>query len=117
MFPNIFHVYLHDTPTKELFEKTERAFSSGCIRVQQPLLLAEYLLNDPENWNLEKINKIVTSRETQTVHLKDRPSIYLLYWTAWADTNNTVHFRKDIYERDRPLIRQLKEKPPLQAIN
>ena len=117
MFPNNFHVYLHDTPAKELFEKTERAFSSGCIRVQEPLSLAEYLLNDSLNWNREKIDKVIATLSTQTVQLKEKPNVHLLYWTAWANDNNIIQFRKDIYERDKPLIEQLKKQPFRQTIN
>lgn len=106
MFPNSHHVYLHDTPSKDLFEKEERAFSSGCIRVQNPLLLAEYLLDDPK-WNGNKIEEVVKTEKTQTVQLKEQPMVYLLYWTAWQDATGAVHFRKDIYERDQTLITAL----------
>ncbi len=117
MFPNNFHVYLHDTPSKELFEKTERAFSSGCIRVNEPLSLAEYLLNDPVNWNKEKIDNVVATRKTQTVQLTVQPNVHLLYWTAWTNASNIVHFQKDIYDRDKPLIEQLNKQPAMQTIN
>ncbi|MGB0166266.1 MAG: L,D-transpeptidase family protein, partial [Luteibaculum sp.] len=92
MFPNSFHVYLHDTPSKELFQKTERALSSGCIRVQQPLSLAELVLNDP-SWNKERIDKLIQSRVTTTVAIKEKPRVHLLYWTSWVDKDNKVHFR------------------------
>ncbi|KAA3597883.1 MAG: peptidoglycan-binding protein [Calditrichaeota bacterium] len=117
MFPNQFHVYLHDTPSKELFSKNERAFSSGCIRVQESLVLAEYFLNDEVNWNRESINKVVETRKTQTVQLKEQPNVHLLYWTAWVDSNGNVNFRNDIYERDKPLLDQLNEKPPILRTN
>jgi len=112
MFPNTFSVYLHDTPSKELFEKSERAFSSGCIRVNEPLELAEFLLNNPENYSLDKIKKVVATKETKTIQLKEKPFIHILYWTAWVDANSNINFRKDIYDRDKPLLTQLKEKPP-----
>ncbi len=111
MFPNGFHVYLHDTPAKELFEKGERAFSSGCIRVQEPLKLAEYLLNDSVNYNLAKIEDIVQTRKTQTIKLTEQPNVYLLYWTAWTDNEGRVQFREDIYERDKNLIQALAQSP------
>lgn len=112
MFPNNFHVYLHDTPAKDLFEKKERAFSSGCIRVHQPLTLAEYLLNDSINWTMEKIAKVVATTQTQTIRLKEQPYVHILYWTAWTDADGIVQFRKDIYERDQALIKALLEQPP-----
>mgnify|MGYP000046824833 CR=1 FL=1 len=114
MFPNNFHVYLHDTPSKELFDKTERAYSSGCIRVQNPLALAEFLINDHKNWNTEKINTVISTRKSLTILLKEQPNIYLIYCTAWVDTKNNIQFRKDIYERDTLLLNALKEKPPMQ---
>ena len=110
MFPNSYHIYLHDTPSKEMFEKSERAFSSGCIRVQDPLALAEFLIDDPINWNREKIDKLVAINKTQTIILRDQPNVYLLYLTAWTENNGVVHFRKDVYDRDKPLIEQLKKK-------
>ena len=111
MFPNRFHVYLHDTPSKELFDKNERAFSSGCIRVQDALMLAEYLLDDTENWSSQQINKIVATKISKTVQLNEQPNVHLLYWTAWVDSSHVVNFRKDLYERDKPLIDALLSRP------
>lgn len=111
MFPNSFHVYLHDTSAKELFEKGERAYSSGCIRVQEPLLLAEYLLNDSGNYSLSKINDIVKTRKTETIKLNEKPNVFLLYWTAWSDSSGNVQFREDIYKRDQILIDALSQSP------
>ena len=111
MFPNNFNVYLHDTPSKELFEKTERAFSSGCIRVQKPLELAEYLLRDQSRWNKQFIQNVVESAITQTVMLNSKPEVYLLYLTAWVDDFGKLNFRKDIYERDENLYKALTADP------
>lgn len=108
MFPNSFNVYLHDTPSKDLFEKTERSFSSGCIRVQDPLILAEFLLNDNANWNLDKIQKQIVSKKTLTIPLKEQPDIYILYWTAWTNEAGVFQFRKDIYARDSAVSKALK---------
>lgn len=111
MFPNPYNVYLHDTPSKELFERTERAFSSGCIRVQKPLELAVYLLRNQPQYDIKHITKIIESGATQTVILKNRPEVYLLYLTAWIDDNGRLNFRKDIYNRDKKLIEALASKP------
>lgn len=108
MFPNNFSVYLHDTPSKDLFEKTERSFSSGCIRVQNPLLLAEFFLNDNINWNLNKIQKQVDSKKTLTIPLKEQPDIHILYWTAWTNEEGIIQFRKDFYNRDIAVNKSLK---------
>ncbi len=111
VFPNKFNVYLHDTPGKELFNKTERAFSSGCIRVQQPLELAEYLLKDQKGYSLQELRKITETAKTQTVILCGKPEVYLLYLTTWVDDNSQINFRKDIYERDDRLYKALNAKP------
>lgn len=109
MFPNNFSVYLHDTPSRELFEKTERSFSSGCIRVQNPLQLAVYFIGDSVHWNMSKIKKQVESQNTLTIPLSEKPDIYILYWTAWTDAKGVIQFRKDIYSRDQKVSKALAE--------
>ena len=103
LFPNDYAVYLHDTNHKEYFEKTNRSLSSGCVRVQNPLELTEYLLNDSTNWNLEKITETLKTEKTQNVKIKSDIYIYQLYWTAWSDCN-TLQFRPDIYNLDSELF-------------
>jgi len=112
MFPNKFNVYLHDTSSPELFVKTERTFSSGCIRIEKPIDLAEYLLRDDTTWTRERILAIADKGVEQTVLLPRPLPIHLLYWTAWADEEGTVHFRRDIYDRDRSVAEALGEPPP-----
>ncbi|NND78254.1 MAG: L,D-transpeptidase family protein [Flavobacteriales bacterium] len=112
MFPNPYNVYLHDTPSKELFERADRAFSSGCVRVEAPLDLAEYLLQDQSKWTRAYIDKQVASKRTETVPLTQKPDVYILYWTTWLDDHGQVQFRKDVYQRDLALIEKLKEGPP-----
>jgi len=112
MFPNKFNVYLHDTPAKELFDKTRRIFSSGCIRVKKPIELMAYLLREGPNRSRKSILEAINSSKTQTVKVPEPIPVHLLYWTAWVDSEGTVHFREDIYGRDARLIRALNEKPP-----
>lgn len=112
MFPNGYHVYLHDTPSKALFNQKERAFSSGCIRVQDALALATCILNDSLNWSKQKIEKVVAEQKTVTVPLKVQPRVHIIYQTAWVDEKHGLQFRKDIYNRDNALMQQLQEKPP-----
>ena len=109
MFPNKYNVYLHDTPSRELFSKSDRAFSSGCIRVENPIDLTVYLLNENNKWDKEKILKIIETRKTQTVMLPEKLNIHIMYWTAWADENNTTHFRNDVYDRDSKILHALKQ--------
>lgn len=112
MFPNNFSVYLHDTPAKELFSKSLRPFSSGCIRVQNALDLAEFLLKDQPEWDRERIQKLLsTTSETITVRLRSRPDVYLVYLTSWVTDFGDIQFRKDIYERDEKLYNALHATP------
>ncbi len=113
MFPNKFRVYLHDTPAQALFQKDKRTFSSGCIRVQKPIDLAAYLLGNGREWPRENILMAIDNGETQTLRLPEPIPVHLLYWTAWVDKGGTVHFRDDIYGRDRKLSRALRERPPI----
>jgi len=108
MFPNKYMVYLHDTPSKGLFARTERAFSHGCIRTQNPFDLAELLLAD-QGWDRKRIDEVVASRKTTRVNLQNSVTVMLLYWTAEVDEDGTVHFRKDVYDRDPPVIEGLDE--------
>lgn len=112
MFPNKFNVYLHDTPSRELFAKTVRTFSSGCIRIEKPIELAEYLLRDDPKWTRESMLAAMDKREEQTVRVLKPLPVHLLYWTAWADEDGAVQFRKDIYGRDKRLDDALREEPP-----
>jgi len=112
MFPNKFDVYIHDTPSRELFRSPERAASSGCIRVEAALDLAEVLLRPAPDWNREAIAKTIASLETRTVPLPEPIAVHLQYWTAWADAAGTVHFRDDVYERDSRLAAALALPPP-----
>ncbi|MCH8558613.1 MAG: L,D-transpeptidase family protein [Balneolia bacterium] len=104
MFPNQFHVYLHDTPARDLFGRTQRDFSSGCIRIDKPLEFAEYLLRNDSRWNRSAINDVIRQRRERTVTLPQAVWVHILYWTAWAEPDGTIHFRNDIYQRDRRLI-------------
>jgi murein L,D-transpeptidase YcbB/YkuD len=113
MFPNEFDVYLHDTPARALFDKTVRTFSSGCIRIEKPIELAEYVLRGDAKWTREAILEATDKRLEQTVRLPEQIPIHLLYWTAWVDGAGVVHFRDDIYGRDHLLDAALAEKPPI----
>jgi murein L,D-transpeptidase YcbB/YkuD len=108
MFPNRYLVYLHDTPSRELFDESARAFSSGCIRIQRPFELADLLLAD-RNWNSDSTARTLATRRTRTVRLRQPVPVLLLYWTAWVDDQSRVNFRSDIYGRDAQLARALDE--------
>lgn len=109
MFPNEHSVYLHDTPSRALFGRATRTFSSGCIRVEQPLTLAELLLNDPVNWSYSEIEQHLATGRTQTVSLKSPIMVFIMYWTADAETEGEVKFFNDVYKRDRAVLKALVE--------
>jgi murein L,D-transpeptidase YcbB/YkuD len=104
MFPNEYFVYLHDTPSKQLFDRAARAFSHGCIRVEDPLRLAELVLEDTEGWDRAAIDRAVESKQTTTVFLNEHLTVMLLYWTAEVTRHGTVLFSPDIYDRDHAVI-------------
>ena len=114
LFSNKYQVYLHDTPQKGLFYQTKRAFSHGCVRVEDPLRLANFLLGDDKSWyegpaweeneehewDVDKIKAMMEAEERVEVPIAQRIPIYLVYWTAWVAEDGGVFFRPDIYERD-----------------
>lgn len=106
IFPNKHSVYLHDTPSKSLFENEERAFSHGCIRTQNPLDLAEVLLEGSE-WNSAKIDSVIQTRKTLRVFPEKDIDVLLMYWTAGYLENEGFGFFRDVYDRDEKLLIQL----------
>jgi murein L,D-transpeptidase YcbB/YkuD len=112
VFPNPFSVYLHGTPAQGLFRKAQRDFSSGCIRVEKPIELASLLLESEPGWTRERIINTVRTGKTQVVRLSEKTPVYLSYWTAWVDENGTIHFRDDIYGRDKSLESMLSRSFP-----
>jgi len=109
MFPNPFNVYLHDTPARELFARSNRALSSGCIRLERPLELAAWVLPD---WDAERIHATVEAGIERTVRLPSPVAVHLLYWTAWIDDEGALQFRKDLYGRDARVAAAMREPPP-----
>jgi murein L,D-transpeptidase YcbB/YkuD len=107
MFPNPYNVYLHDTPSRGLFSQSQRTFSSGCIRISNPVELAEYLLKHDPKWNRQTIKAAAVSGKQRIVNLPQQVPVFLLYWTAWIDENGWLNFRDDIYNRDKPMVRAL----------
>ena len=111
MFPNKHLVYLHDTPSKHLFDKSTRAFSHGCIRLQNPLELAKILLG----WSEDEVQSVVAAGKTRTVHLQRRVPVFLLYLTAVGE-DREVLFRDDVYNRDAEVLRALEEPYPYKTV-
>ena len=107
MFPNKHLVFIHDTPSKSLFERTDRTFSSGCIRTEKPFELAELLLDDPDKWNMETFKQVIDTGRTQTVSLPNPVPILLFYWTVAVEPDGSVRFKKDPYKRDAAVLKGL----------
>ena len=106
IFPNSHFIFLHDTPSKELFSRTDRAFSSGCIRVERPFELAELLLRDVSGWDRAKIDAVIAAGRTETVFLPRPLPVLMVYLTA-EFYEGQILFKKDVYERDKPLLEAL----------
>ncbi|MBL8445796.1 MAG: L,D-transpeptidase family protein [Zoogloeaceae bacterium] len=107
MLPNPYAIYLHDTPSRRLFMRSERAESSGCIRLEKPLELAVKLLDDPGRWSLGQIQAALDAQTTRTLNVKRRVPVLILYFTAQADKDGGVTFRQDLYERDPEVLTAL----------
>ena len=103
MFPNRFNVYLHDTPSRSLFTRAQRAFSHGCIRLARPIDLAEKLLANTPAWSRERIDRVLESGKRTVVRLPANLPVHLTYATVWVDGDGEVQFRPDIYQRDTRL--------------
>ncbi|MDH5172906.1 MAG: L,D-transpeptidase family protein, partial [Gammaproteobacteria bacterium] len=104
MFPNEHMVYLHDTPSRDLFNRSERTFSSGCIRVENAERLAQLLLDDPEKWSPAAIDAVIEGGKTRRVSLRQPMPIYLVYWTVQVLENGEVQFKRDPYNRDALIL-------------
>jgi L,D-transpeptidase YcbB len=107
LFPNSFNIYFHDTPHKELFKRSDRAFSHGCIRLSEPVKLAKWLLRDQPTWTPEKIDSAMNSDKEKYVKVKEPVPVLIYYYTAWADANGNMQWREDIYGHDKKMAERL----------
>lgn len=114
MFPNRHAIYLHDTPARALFSRSSRAFSAGCVRVKDPLALAELLLDDPGNWSMRQIEELIDSgRPVVRVNLERPVDIMLMYWTTSPTPAGRIQFHPDVYGKDAAALAALNAPPPL----
>lgn len=103
LFPNNYHIYLHDTPSKSLFNETRRAFSHGCIRISEPQKMAEWILRDEANWDQEKIISAMHAGKEKWVGVSKDVNVFIGYFTAWVDAQGKLNFRDDVYGHDKVL--------------
>jgi murein L,D-transpeptidase YcbB/YkuD len=99
-FPSPFGVYMHDTPTKQLFESGERYFSSGCVRVEKIHVLVNWILRGQDGWDMDRIREVAESAERLDVKVNEGPQVRWVYLTAWVTDDGSVNFRPDIYDLD-----------------
>ncbi|WP_460116796.1 L,D-transpeptidase family protein [Pseudomonas sp. S2_C03] len=116
-FPNDYAIYLHDTPHRELFAKTVRATSSGCIRVENPLQLVELLFNDPIKWDSAGIQKQLANGKTENIRLPVKVPVLLAYWTVDLGSDGRVSFKPDVYGYDAPVLRALNRPSPVPVLS
>ena len=110
LFPNSHNIYLHDTPAKELFKQDQRTFSHGCIRVEQPKRLAEYVLREQKEWTSARIDSAMNGEKELQITLTKTYPVLIAYFTAWVDEQGRLNFRKDIYNKDHRLAEMIYEK-------
>jgi len=100
VFPNQFDVYMHDTPADSLFKKERRALSHGCIRLENPVALAQYVLRDKPEWTPERISAAMNAGHEQGIPLKDHLPVHIAYLTAWVNGDGSVTYTDDPYGLD-----------------
>lgn len=111
LFPNSFDIYFHDTPVKNFFNQSKRAYSHGCIRLSDPAKMANYLLRDQKEWTPEKIDEAMNNGEEQFVKIKKPVPVLITYYTAWVDEKGMLNFRDDIYDHDSNLSQKMFTNP------
>jgi murein L,D-transpeptidase YcbB/YkuD len=109
LFPNQFHVYMHDTPSKYLFKREKRSYSHGCIRLEKPRLMMETIASFNPNLDLDKANKILKSKKNTYFSLEHTIPIDVVYLTAWVDYDGMLQFRDDVYHYDELMLASVRK--------
>ena len=113
LFPNSHNIYLHDTPSKSLFSQDKRAFSHGCIRVEDPRRLANYVLRHQPEWTEARIDSAMNAEKEMFVKIKKPIPVFIAYFTSWVDRDGRLNLRNDIYKRDGRLAEMIIENSKL----
>jgi len=107
LFPNQFNIYMHDTPAKSLFDRKDRAFSHGCIRLAEPEKMANYVLRNDSTYTAEKIHELMNKGEEKWVTINPTLPVYIVYFSTWVSHDGKLNFRKDIYGADAKLAKEV----------
>ncbi len=107
LMPNGYNIYLHDTNEKHYFNRSSRAISSGCIRMKDPLRMADFILSGKKGWDRQRIEQVIAEGKLRDIYIQDTIPVYLVYQTAWLDADDHVILGRDIYNYDRILITEL----------
>lgn len=107
LFPNNYDIYLHDTPNKDLFSLSGRAFSHGCIRLSEPAKLAQFLLRRDSLWTMDSVKNSMNGGKEKWITLKQPVPVTIGYFTAWVNADGDLNFRKDIYGHDKKMAEKL----------
>ena len=107
LFPNDFNIYFHDTPAKKYFVERKRAYSHGCIRLAEPLKLAEYILLRDSIYTKSQFDKEISKSKENWISLRHRFPVIISYFTAWVDSKGDLQFREDVYGHDRKLEEEM----------
>jgi murein L,D-transpeptidase YcbB/YkuD len=105
--PNGFSIYMHGSPDVQLFRQQKRAFSWGCIRIYDPLMVAAFALDNTQ-WTKDSLDQSIKTQKTKTIRPKEKIPVVVGYWTAWGSTDGRIHFPVDIYQKDAQVLRALK---------
>jgi murein L,D-transpeptidase YcbB/YkuD len=111
LFPNPYSIYLHDTPSRTLFDSERRTFSHGCIRLERPLELAEILLSGQDGWTKEKIDQVIEGGTTENVALEHPLPVLIVYWTVSVGAAGEIRYTQDFYDLDPPVLAALNAPP------
>jgi murein L,D-transpeptidase YcbB/YkuD len=104
LMPNQYNIYMHDTNHPEYFERGQRTYSSGCIRLSEPEELARFVMKGASNWSEEIFEEILASGETEDIKISQPFPVYIIYQSVWLDQNGQVVFGPDVYKRDKELV-------------
>lgn len=117
LMPNRHNIYLHDTNDKSLFYRTNRAKSSGCIRMKTPSQVSDFVLKTKAGWNEAKAKRVLAKKKTSDIYTSERMPVYMLYHTAWVGMNNAVIYGQDIYGNDKKLMQAIEKLDEFPIVN